>query len=104
MNNQPADSSAFVHVWPGAPRGSFLPGITLARPPEFYDTVPSDNPPYDWQHHEVALGVWLNGKIALCKYDEETDSCISVDGSHNFSQSIGHPIFYLPLEGAPKVT
>ncbi len=88
-------------AWTNSSSGGFLPGIKLPEDPKILSTLPSDDPPYDWKHDELVLGVWLDGSVALCKYDEEGDCCLSVDGSRNFSQEVGNPWWFIPLRGAP---
>lgn len=85
--------------WNNALSGAEMPGLRLASPPTIYTTAPADNPEYDWCDQEVVLGIWLDGEMALCKYDEKTDRCLSPDGTYDFhATGQGQPYWFIPLK------
>lgn len=89
--------------WNNALSGGEIPGLRLASPPIIYSTIPADFPEYDWQDQEVVLGIWLDGGVALCKYDAEGDRCLSPDGTYDFhATGRGHPYWFIPLEKKNK--
>lgn len=79
--------------------GSDILGLRMAVPPAIYSTEPCDDPDYDWKDQEIVLGIWDDGEVALCKYDEENDRCLSPDGTFDFhAEGRGHPYWYIPLQ------
>jgi len=89
--------------WNNALSGGELPGLRLATPLKVYTTEPTECPEYDWKDQEVVLGIWHDGVMALCKYEEEGDRCISADGTYDFhAAGRGHPYWYIPLKKKDK--
>lgn len=90
--------------WKDALAGAEMPDFRLAIPPKVYSTKPSDSLEYEWKDKEVVLGIWLDGEIALCRYDEKEDRCLSVDGAVDFHAiGRGHPYWYIPLRMSGKL-
>ncbi|HMO51514.1 MAG TPA: hypothetical protein PKE26_14885 [Kiritimatiellia bacterium] len=84
--------------WENALKGAEIPHLRLATPPRIYSTEPSEAPEYEWKDQEVVLGIWLDGEVALCQYEEAEDRCVSPDGKVDFhATGRGHPYWYVPL-------